>query len=61
MDITVDAVHGLAIEDTYTLANIVFSCNSPSGADVVIQVLLKQMALHQKYYTTKANVYVIQD
>ena len=35
MDITVDAVHGLAIEDTYTLANIVFSCNSPSGADVV--------------------------
>ena len=34
MDITVDAVHGLAIEDTFTLANIVFSCN-PSGADVV--------------------------
>ena len=26
MDITVDAVHGLAIEDTYTLSNIVFNC-----------------------------------
>ena len=26
MDITVDAVHGLAIEDTFTLANIVFNC-----------------------------------
>ena len=30
MDITVDAVHGLAIEDTFTLANIVFSCNPRS-------------------------------
>ena len=26
MDITVDAVHGLVIEDTFTLANIVFNC-----------------------------------
>ena len=35
MDITVNTAHGLDVNDTYTLANIVFSCNSPSGADVV--------------------------